>query len=104
MLPDQPQQCTGDALLWPRAARASFTAAMRIGLAFVLLGTRAHDHGTFCFRALTTTATFIPFAALTSASAATGVAIPARVVIAEEDFTRVAESSGDLPATTTQAS
>ena len=41
MLPDRPQQCTGDALLWPRAARASFLAAMRIGLAFLLLGTRA---------------------------------------------------------------
>ena len=42
MLPNQPQQCTGDALLWPRAARASFLAAMRIGLAFLLLlGSRA---------------------------------------------------------------
>jgi len=38
VLPIQPQQCTGDACSWPRAARASFLAAMRIGLAFVLLG------------------------------------------------------------------
>ena len=42
VLPDQPQQCTGDALLWPRAARASFLAAMRgASLACVLLCTSA---------------------------------------------------------------
>ena len=38
MLPDQPQPCTGDAFSWPRAARASFIAAMRgARLALLLL-------------------------------------------------------------------
>ena len=32
MLPDQPQQCSGDALLWPRAA-VVFAAALRLRLA-----------------------------------------------------------------------
>ena len=37
VLPNQPQQCTGDAFSWPRAARASFLAAMRgARLAFLL--------------------------------------------------------------------
>ena len=42
MLPDQPQPCTGDAFSWPRAARASFIAAMRgARLALLLLCTSA---------------------------------------------------------------